>query len=364
MTVDESTSQTRADDDVVDPVDIDADERELNQTYAITSYGADFPVDGLVKRLIAGDIYIPSFQRGYVWTKRQADRFIESLLMGLPVPGIFLAREADSQRLIVIDGQQRLRTLEFFYDGIFNRHEYKLEGVHRDFAGKSYKTLNDEDRRKLDDTIIHATIIRQDQPSEDDTSIYHIFERLNTGGTPLQAQEIRASIYEGSFNELLSTLDALPRWREIFGPPSKRLKDQELILRFLALRFNGENYRKPMASFLNNFMSRKRSLQDPADAPRFTAAFEKAIATVHAAIGSRAFRPERALNAAIFDAVMVGISRRLERGPVTNLGSLSETYDQLLEDDEFQATFGKSTTDTENVRVRLLKAATAFQDLQ
>jgi len=153
----------------------DAPDLDALPLYSITAYGADLPVDGLVKRIQSQDIYIPSFQRGFVWTKRQADRFVESLLLGLPVPGIFLARESDSHKLVVIDGQQRLRTLEFFCSGMFGEHRYALDDVHPHFKGKTYDTLDDEDRRRLDDTIIHATIVRQDKPAEDDSSIYHIF---------------------------------------------------------------------------------------------------------------------------------------------------------------------------------------------
>src|SRR5436190_18517661 len=103
----------------------EVDVEELNEDelapfkYSITSYGADYPVDSLVKRLNAGSILIPTFQRGYVWKLADASRFIESLLLGLPVPGIFLAKEGETNRLLVIDGQQRLRSLQYFYEGIF-----------------------------------------------------------------------------------------------------------------------------------------------------------------------------------------------------------------------------------------------------
>lgn len=82
--------------------------------YSITSYGADYPIDGLVKRLQNDDITVPSFQRGYVWTMKQASRFVESLLLGLPVPGIFLSKEDETSKLLVIDGQQRLRVFNGF----------------------------------------------------------------------------------------------------------------------------------------------------------------------------------------------------------------------------------------------------------
>ena len=85
--------------------------------YDITSYGIDFDVEGLVRRLNRGEILIPDWQRAYVWSHRQASSFVESLLLGLPVPGVFLARDYASGKFFVIDGQQRLETLQYFYKG-------------------------------------------------------------------------------------------------------------------------------------------------------------------------------------------------------------------------------------------------------
>ncbi|MCG8349494.1 MAG: DUF262 domain-containing protein, partial [Chloroflexales bacterium] len=186
---------------IEDPRD---DDQPIPFRYSISSYGADYDVDGLVRRLKRGDVVVPDFQRQYVWTLTRASRFIESLLLGLPVPGIFLAVDPDTQQLLVIDGQQRLRSLEYFYEGIFrNEREFTLKGVQPEFEGKTYETLSPEDRRRLDNSIIHATVIKQEDPKEEDSSsIYYIFERLNTGGMSLQPQEIRASIFQGLFYRL------------------------------------------------------------------------------------------------------------------------------------------------------------------
>ncbi|MGH2558524.1 MAG: DUF262 domain-containing protein, partial [Thermomicrobiales bacterium] len=193
--------------------DIEEQDESVPIRYDITSYGADYPVDSLVDRLNSGAIYVPKFQRGYVWTIKQASRFIESLLLGLPVPGIFLARERGTQKLIVIDGQQRLQTIRDFYRGVFgdSQKEFALNlnspGVTNPLHGLTYRTLPEDDKRQLADSIIHATIIRQDEPSDGQSSIYSIFERLNTGGTKLEPQEIRASIYHGEFSRLLGQLN-------------------------------------------------------------------------------------------------------------------------------------------------------------
>ena len=214
--------------DITETEVIDSSEEEiLDFTYSITSYGADYPVDSLVNRLRDNKIRIPDFQRGYVWSVTQASRFIESLLLGLPVPGIFLSRDMDSADLLVIDGQQRLKSLLYFYDGYINERVFRLKDVQDRFEGKTYKELDADDRQRLDDSIIHATIVKQDEPSEDNSSIYLVFERLNTGGLQLQPQEIRSAIYSGSFAALLKELNDLPAWRNVYGNRSVRLKDQE-----------------------------------------------------------------------------------------------------------------------------------------
>ena len=118
----------------------DDSEEIIPLKYSITSYGADYPVDSLVKRIEDGSIFVPSFQRGFVWPLTQASRFVESLLLGLPVPGIFLAKEQETQKLLVIDGQQRLFSLLYFYQGIFahTSREFSLSGVQSHFRGATY----------------------------------------------------------------------------------------------------------------------------------------------------------------------------------------------------------------------------------
>ena len=226
-------------------------------TFTITAYGADYPVDSIVKRIEANDIIVPrfnwedpgseivGFQREYVWPRKKADRFIESLLLGLPVPGIFLVKE-NSGRFLVLDGHQRLFSLHAYYQGIIDKEEYRLEDVQDRFRGKRYRDLDIEDRRRLDDSIIHATVIRQDEPSEDQSSIYMIFERLNTGGVNLQPQEIRVALYHGELVRVLRTLNENRSWRRLYGKKSRRLKDMEMILRFFAFFYYGSSYRSPM----------------------------------------------------------------------------------------------------------------------
>ena len=355
--------------------DLDELNEVLPTTYSITSYGADYPVDGLVKRMTQGDIVVPlfrlepeegqstvGFQREYVWSKPQADHFVESLLLGLPVPGIFLVKESNGKHL-VLDGQQRLRTLESFYGGIFQGKEYKLENVQAKWQGLTYKTLHADDRRRLDDSIIHATIVRQDEPTEDQSSIYLIFERLNSGGTFLQPQEIRVALYHGQFASLLSKLNDNEKWRALYGKKSPRLKDLELILRFFSLYFYSSKYERPMKDFLNRNMASNRSLAKH-DGPKLTALFETTVNTIFDALGPRAFRLKNAINAAVLDSVMVGVAKRLATGPITSSEALKKAYTNLLLVADYRDSTGRATADEESVKTRLRLAEEAFASVQ
>jgi hypothetical protein len=351
------------------------DESESDSTvpvirYDITSFGADYDVDGLVRRMKRKEIYAPPFQRGYVWNIKEGSRFIESLLLGLPVPGIFLAKESETNKFLIIDGQQRLKTLQFFFGGYFNPKDdddksqvFQLEEVQKPFAGSTYEDLDEKDRLRLENSIIHATIIKQDSPKDENTSIYHIFERLNTGGLKLTAQEVRTAASYGELILMLKTLNADTNWRRIFGRPSLRLKDQELILRFLAFYLESQKYEKPVNEFLNGFVSRHRNppkkfLDEAASE------FKSVIAISLQAFGEKAFRPSGSLNAAVFDSVTVGIARRLDKGKIKKPAMVAAAYSQLLQNENFINATTSATSDESNVTARLNAATEAFADVE
>jgi hypothetical protein len=329
--------------------------------YSITSYGADYPVDGLVRRMDEGDVFVPAFQRAYVWDPKRASRFIESLLLGLPVPGIFLSRELDTDKMLVIDGQQRLKTLQAFYRGVFPETEepFALVGLNNRLDGTTYATLNAADKRRLNDAILHATVVRQDQPTDGNSSVYQVFARLNTGGMQLTAQEIRASVFHGPFSDALHELNLVESWRRIFGPVNKRLRDEELILRFFAFYFRPENYGRSLNGFLNEYMEANRFLQLQ-DQEVLAGVFVPVISAASEALGHEAFRGRRTLNAAVFDAVMVGMARRHSSGRTLRPEHVARVYSSLLSDPNFVAATETGTNAQESVRSRLQLATEAF----
>ena len=330
--------------------------------YSITSYGADYTVDSVVARIEKEKIFVPPFQRKYVWTHIQASRFIESLILGLPVPGVFLSKEDETGRLLIIDGQQRMLSIANFYKGVFGEKKFRLKGVQADLEGLTYDELKEADQNRLDDSILHATVVKQDTPSDEESSIYMIFERLNTGGTPLQPQEIRACIYYGGFNELLSELVEIKEWREIFGKENRRMKEQELILRFMALYYEYSVYKKILKTFMNNFMSKNRNFEIHAES-KLRSLFSNSIKTIHEALGDNAFRTGNRMNAAIFDSVMIGVAARLQTNPNPNLDQLSKQYNWLITQEDYKDFIESATSSESSVKGRINKSIESFKNI-
>jgi len=352
--------------------DTETDDIAETVRYRITSYGADFDVAGLVRRINDGNIFVPDFQRPFVWTGQQASQFVESLLLDLPVPGIFLTVEPETKRMMVIDGNQRLKTLQFFYAGEFagnldtgeKTRRFALQDVAPAFAGKGYADLRAADRRQLDDSLLHATITRQLYPEEGMSSVFHLFQRLNSSGQRLMPHEIRQAVYRGSLLDSIRELNENHDWRAVFGPKHRRQKDQELILRFWALYCQSDAYRRPMLGFLNDFAESYREpgqqfIQDGKDL------FSAVIGQFHNALGQKAFRTERSrqLNAAVFDSMAVGLARRIARHEDTTPDAVREAYQRLLDDAEYITSVSLGTAQEIAVRTRIAKSVAVFGEI-
>lgn len=338
----------------------DAAEKENESIYfSVASYGADYSVDVIISRLKKQQIIVPDFQRKYVWDIKKASRFIESLIIGLPVPGIFLSRDINNQnKMLIVDGQQRLLSLQYFYSGRFKDKVFKLSSVCPELEGLTYDDLSPDDQGRLDDAIIHATIIKQETPANDDSSIYMVFERLNTGGVTLQPQEIRACIYYGEFNNLLSELVKTPSWRSLFSKESARMKEQELLLRFFALYYSYENYKKGLKKFLNSFMSANRNLGIH-DKDELKNLFVSSINLLVEAKGKDLFRKGKSVNAALFDSVMIGVAKRLQNRSM-GVEECRYLYDSLMQDAEYMEYTVTSTADEKQIKGRISKAVEHF----
>jgi hypothetical protein len=185
---------------------------------------------------------------------------------------------------------------------------------------------------------------------------------LNTGGMILHPQEIRSCLFHGPFVALIEELNQDTHWRKLFGNVSSRMRDRELILRFFALFYASQAYSKPMKEFLTRFLQRNKHLQEH-DAHELRQRFTTTTKVVHDGLGERAFKLRQAVNAALCDAVMVGVSRRLTEGEITNPIKFVAKYRDLLKDEDFLKSISSGTTDEANVKDRLAKATEFFHDV-
>jgi hypothetical protein len=221
-----------------------------------------------------------------VWDIKRASKLIESLLLGLPVPQVFLYEESRNS-FLVIDGQQRLLSLFFFCKQRFPRPGSRaavrtlLSGVggidedalmndelFEDFRLRLFKNPRGSQNRfnrltyarlgeyktTLDLRTIRNVVVKQTRP-DGDGAVFEIFSRLNTGGVNLAQQEIRASLYHSTLMSRLVELNANKAWRSIIGleRPDTRMRDSEIILRSLALARDFNSYSGSMAGFVNRF---------------------------------------------------------------------------------------------------------------
>ena len=337
----------------------------------VTYSGQDFDVEGLVRRMNKNDILVPTFghdddrittagfQRSFVWTRPQMDRFIESLLLGYPIPGIFLVRQAD-RRYLVLDGQQRLRTLQHFYNGMYNGREFALNNVAEELKGLTYQNLSEDQRRLLDNTYFQTTVVDTDGSRESLEVVYQIFERLNSGGTQLTPHEIRVALYAGPFIDYLEKLNQDVNWRAVYGKRSPRLRDQELVLRILAFYAVAPTYRPPLKTFLNNFASEHRNLQRLNYRP-LEATFRRASELIAAADGRQAVRYQSSqVNVALTEALFVGLMRRLDMDGGIETNDVFNAISDIQGNENLRLAISQATANEDSVKTRLEVATKRF----
>ena len=339
--------------------------------YDITTSPRDLTPANIVDMIDSSIIEIPLFQRNFVWDIKKASRLVESLILGLPVPELFFYSDGDENTTYkIIDGQQRLLSIYFFVKGRFPRNpdsrivvrdsikSSELDGiladnnVFRDFVldlndkddksksryhGHKFLTLDKDSQIKFRlRRYLRTVVVRQNKPDDNSSSMFEIFNRLNTGGTPLNHQEIRASLYYCKFYTMIVNLNDEEKWRELFGKSSQDLRsnDIELILRSLALLQDGDEYSPKMVSFLNNFSRKSKNFK------------EEHIAYLHdlfmsfidacSELGKKAFFRNNRFSKTLFESVFVAVCKQSFYNKSIWVGKIEkESFEKLKNDDEF-----------------------------
>ena len=355
------------------PLNQDVDEFYSIDRESIMSEPHEYNVRTLLSTIddeTMGTITIPGFQRHYVWTKNQASRLVESIINGIPVPQIFFFAKDD--KLMVIDGQQRLMTLYYFYKGKFPKKSfrtlqkaYKLNELpwnnkeyFEDFKlylparpgmptnqlhGKLYKELERDDTLRFNRYAIKSVTITPNKNKGEEV-VYEVFDRLNSG-TTLGPQELRRCVYDSRFYEMLYKLNKNKKWRKMYGKgeQNKYMKDEESVLRGFALLES--NYTAPMQRFLNTYSSTAKTF-DAANVERRQDLFKSFLEKN----GDLSLQRGNRFSQPLFDAVFVTSCTDAYKSGHTDALRISSKNLSKLEENE---TFTKVRTNTQDVKKRL-----------
>ena len=218
-------------------------------------------------------LVIPNFQRSFVWDLKKASEFVDSMLRGLPVPSIFFYDDSENSRFLVVDGQQRLKSLyAFMEERKFSGKKFRLKGnIHPNWDGKTFDELEEEDKNRLEDALMNITVMRQLAPDDGQSAMYLAFQRINTGGQTLRSQEIRMAVSYGPLAIMLNQLaeeSCFVNWRFLRTDKQRNNNDyspiQELILKFWTYYFNFPNfYGSSTRSMLDDFFSDQKDFDNP-----------------------------------------------------------------------------------------------------
>lgn len=208
-------------------------------------------------------ILAPDYQRKYIWDFNKRSKLIESFMINIPVPPVFLY-ESSFSKYEVVDGRQRISTLLEFYNNKFALTNLE---IFTELNGLKYEELPIEFKERLDRRFLSAIILLKESTSTDTRELelkQFIFERLNTGGELLEPQEIRSALYSDTeFNKLIKELKNNDLFKKLFKMTEKqcdRMLDQEMILRFFA--YKSANHLKlslGTKEVLNKYMSISRN---------------------------------------------------------------------------------------------------------
>lgn len=328
----------------------------------IVSYNVANTVEVLNFKIEGEEIDLkPEFQRDFVWDINRASLFIDSLLIGLPIPSIFLGKSKEDESYKVIDGQQRLKSAYYFINGKFKtkgREQTfalkKLEG--RQWNEKTYAELDEKYKRRIRNAVINTTVI--EDIDSNPRVVHDIFHRLNTGGMSLTDQEIRNCVYNGKFNSLLMNLNLNSDWRNLLGKthPDRRLRDVELVLRFYALFEKISTYEPSMREFLSNYQKEhKNELVDKS-------IFENAVKLINENIGNKAFKIKRTVNKSVCDAILVSLAQIQAENK--EIKDIQERHSRLIKDDEFIKYVSSGTSTENSVKNRIAIARNYFLGLK
>lgn len=344
-------------DDNQEPFDFPPPERRIvTQSY-------DLSVQTLVDQWQTELLVLPEMQREYVWDNARASRLVESLILNIPIPSVYFS-ETTAAKFEIIDGHQRIRSIVRY---LGNEFALSSLGVLSEYRGLRFFQLPDREQRFIRIRSLRAVIVGAESHPR---MKYEIFERLNRGSVALNEQELRNSLYRGSFNQFLRRIVLDSAFREAIGTPKprRRMVDEELVLRFAALDNRLAVYRPPLVHFLSDFMREQQNAGD-GQVAKVENRFIQTIEKVFRLFGSAAFRVtdaegvplEPTVNRALYDAQMLTLASADLGEVVQQRTTALRRLAKLYEDTEFDDSIRLATGDRSRLLYRVGRVAQALE---
>lgn len=349
----------------------------------VKTQNIEYDLETLTKKIRNGVIKLdPEYQRRHRWTDETSSGLIESLILNIPIPLIYISQDVDvdeevaseQARYSVIDGQQRLTAISTFLS-----NQFALTGLQvlSDLNGSFYKDLPPFLIRRLEERTLRCLRI---DSTVDEQVKYDIFERLNSGSVKLEPQELRNAVSRGDFNKMIKQLAQNENFRLLLqidprdpeaSKKVQKMEDVELVLRFFSLlRGNYKSMKKGFKQFLSDEMHKFNQLPG-ADLKPLEDQFTNTMKTVRAVFGDKAFAKFRhengayalmsSFNAAVFDALSVAAGDAMANPNFTGFpASASETFHSLFADPVFFASIEGSVNDLNKIETRIVAAKKAL----
>lgn len=281
----------------------------------IEFYLTEYSVELLANKMSKGEFVVPAYQREYTWEHERKSRFIESLVLGLPIPFLFFWEMPDG-KLEIVDGSQRLRSIREFVLGDLRLGE--LTGL-TSMSGFKFSDLPESRQRKITNRSIRGIVLNE---HADEQARFDMFERINTGSKIANMAEVRRGALAGPFMDLIIELSALPKFVAL-APVSKADVDkrerEELVTRFFAYSDGLAGYRDRPSEFIFNYVKKMNS--EVADHPelieQYRGRFQSTIDFIERVFpyGFRRKHNGKATPRARFEAIAVGSRLALDQRP-------------------------------------------------
>jgi hypothetical protein len=282
----------------------------------------------------------PEFQREIVWKNSDQTRFIDSLIKQLPIPSMCFSLDYKTQKWQVIDGLQRMATINRFLSGEAWSLS-RLDDIDPKLSGQPVTKFVDRNSdlhhyyTRVENLTLPITVLRCDYSKKSHTNyLFTIFHRLNTGGMKLNNQEIRNCIYAGPFNNLLKELNKNTSWMKLNRMKRDigyRFTKQELILRLFAFHDTYNDYRGRLARFLNEYMDTNKNLQ-PNLLEQKKILFNRTVDIVFKQVLEGKAPPKMPIS--VLEALLVGISHNLDYLESQTPTRVQHLYNRLLAHEE------------------------------